>query len=318
MTEQLVDQFRNLVFAHAIGEEKRLKETKLLAHYTSAENALNILTGGELWLRQASMMNDFREVEHGRMCLENALNSPAGKHLAERLNSTFPDLWEELTGHYETMMRNARLTTFLVSFCEHDPGDRMGALSMWRAYGGKAGVALLVDPNFAFADDDVDFAIFSSPVLYGGAPDFLTEFEAFAGRLTTNMDLAAKLPRAAVKAELFNALQFAALSTKHKGFEEEHEWRAFHLPQEVRSDHVQLRAHAIGGIPQIIAALPLRARDELPFPYTLDQCISRVIIGPSPHAIEMGHAFMLKMQELGFNQPSDRVSFSDIPLRQGS
>ncbi len=39
------------------------------AHYTSAEVAVSILKNKSVWLRNASVMNDFNEIEHGLNCL---------------------------------------------------------------------------------------------------------------------------------------------------------------------------------------------------------------------------------------------------------
>jgi hypothetical protein len=36
-----------------------------LVHYTSAENALNIIKSEQFWLRDVRCMNDYSEVEHG-------------------------------------------------------------------------------------------------------------------------------------------------------------------------------------------------------------------------------------------------------------
>ena len=47
-----------------------------LVHYTSVENAYRIITGRQVWLRNASMMNDFSEIEHGISCLNAAWGSP--------------------------------------------------------------------------------------------------------------------------------------------------------------------------------------------------------------------------------------------------
>ena len=41
-------------------------------HYTNAEAAMNILHTKEIWMRESSCMNDFREVVHGLSCLEAA------------------------------------------------------------------------------------------------------------------------------------------------------------------------------------------------------------------------------------------------------
>ena len=45
-------------------EELKSRGNKLV-HYTSSDNAVNILNGKELWMRNPSIMNDYSELQHG-------------------------------------------------------------------------------------------------------------------------------------------------------------------------------------------------------------------------------------------------------------
>lgn len=40
-----------------------------IAHYTTAETALQIIQNRTFWLRNATLMNDYSEIEHGDACL---------------------------------------------------------------------------------------------------------------------------------------------------------------------------------------------------------------------------------------------------------
>lgn len=57
----------DVLFGYALSRTTELGTKNLkLAHYTSAENALNIINGETMWLRNAGVMNDHSEIEHGR------------------------------------------------------------------------------------------------------------------------------------------------------------------------------------------------------------------------------------------------------------
>jgi len=45
---------------------------------------MKILETGTIWMRQASCMNDYMEVQHGTDCLAAAWNGEDGKRLAKR------------------------------------------------------------------------------------------------------------------------------------------------------------------------------------------------------------------------------------------
>jgi hypothetical protein len=48
------------------GATERLQSGQtMLVHYTSAENALNIIRSEQFWLRNVRCMNDYSEVQHG-------------------------------------------------------------------------------------------------------------------------------------------------------------------------------------------------------------------------------------------------------------
>src|SRR3546814_3829575 len=62
------------MYQHVAGRFEMLKSTnRKIAHYTSAENAMNIISGKTIWLRNAALMNDFMEIRYGKQCLVAAL-----------------------------------------------------------------------------------------------------------------------------------------------------------------------------------------------------------------------------------------------------
>src|SRR5690349_1751975 len=121
------------------------KDRKLIAHYTTAETAMKIIDGRSIWLRNAGVMNDYAEIEHGRAVMEPVLLGPLGNRFRELLNGVNEGLGQRLYQRYSDHCKHARETVFMVSLAEHDPVDDIGKLSMWRAYGGRmSGVALLL------------------------------------------------------------------------------------------------------------------------------------------------------------------------------
>jgi len=56
----------NIFFKERIQSVKGATDSKVLfAHYTNATSALSIIRNKSLWMRQASDMNDFSEIEQG-------------------------------------------------------------------------------------------------------------------------------------------------------------------------------------------------------------------------------------------------------------
>jgi hypothetical protein len=91
----------NVLFGYALSRTTELGTKNLkLAHYTSAENALNIINGQTMWLRNAGVMNDHSEIEHGRGILHAALELPTlGGRLYPILDRAHAGLAERIAGH---------------------------------------------------------------------------------------------------------------------------------------------------------------------------------------------------------------------------
>lgn len=75
-------------------------------------------------------------------------------------------LVEELLSTWNDKKVSTKRLTYIASFAEIDRADTLGRLSMWRAYGGRAGVALCLNPKLLEEETD-DLSVFHSPVLYG-------------------------------------------------------------------------------------------------------------------------------------------------------
>jgi hypothetical protein len=289
-----------------------------LAHYTSAENALNIISGQTMWLRNAAVMNDHSEIEHGRSILEATMGMrPLGELLLQILDSAHNGLATRITEHVQKQRGQTRNRIFMVSLSETEAADRLGRLSMWRAYGGKTSGAALIFNGEVFADAQQQLMAFASPVLYGDYEQFAPQLKAVIDNLEREPHLLCNVPIDIAFNTISTALDFAILSIKHLGFEEEREWRIIHQPFQYTSAHVKEKVTSVAGTPQLIYELPLMNCPGLNMPeLSLDQLLYRVIVGPSVHPETTRQALVEALRVKGVRAPEARVVISDIPLRQ--
>lgn len=207
------------------------KNNKRFVHYTSAEVALSIIDKREVWMRKSTMMNDSKEILHGRKCLESALASKSGKTLESCLSSVFPKIFEEIQEQLRRWAPVICFDTYLTCISEHeDVEDEHGRLSMWRAYGQNNGVAIVMK-NSPFLEDSDALRIYTSPVAYLTESQFESDFQKICINLENIKDDLGELDEDTVKAYLFNSFQFAMICTKHPGFLEEKEWRLIYCPK---------------------------------------------------------------------------------------
>lgn len=306
----------DLVFRYASARQDNLiKERLTLAHYTSAEVAAQILLKQNIWMRNASSMNDYMEVTFGSECLKTALGDHRDRFTAA-LEAVRPNLANQVLEWLDRAGFNHQHHTYLTSMSEHDPDDELGLLSMWRAYGGAvAGVALVFNTDFLAIDTNA-LAAWSSPVVYG-KPAFLNAFEQTVEGFEQNRDLLRSVDPDSLKSIIFNALQFAILSTKHIGFQEEREWRVIHLPRESASAWVEPTFETVRGKPEVVYHLPLANQVGMNLPQIdLNRLLHRVIIGPCLNPYQVASTFEDILRFLKIENPGERIRISHIPLRQ--
>ena len=289
-----------------------------LAHYTSAEAGFRIISGKEVWLRNALLMNDFSEIQHGLSCLQQAWVSPSGEALQQWLDQVEPGFSNRLVEIFDTHAGGFKVATFMMSLSEHDDDeDELGRLSMWRAYGGASGVALVLNPTiFATATDELK--AYSAPVTYENASQFISSFESWVNRITAKGEQLAAIERVQLLNLFFYTFRMFVLCTKHPGFREEREWRVFHSPLvDGSSAWLRKEIEVLRGVPQEIIKISLRNEETLGV-IGLDPAglVNRVIIGPSQNPVPTYHALHTAMAAVGIDDPSQRLWMSEIPLRQ--
>lgn len=220
------------------------------AYYTTASTALQILRGGEIWMRNTMVMNDFSEVEHGLSCVVKAYRSSAGATLKVLLEQQYNGISAEIEQLFNAWIPGFRRDTFVLCLSEHPPEeDRHGRLSMWRAYGGDAGVAIVVNGDVLFRPSNA-LAAYSSPVAYLDEDSLEHELAAVASGMAQNTSLLQQLGRDGTKTAIFHMLRYAAVCTKHPAFAEEREWRVVASPALESSPLLPVHIETIAGIPQ--------------------------------------------------------------------
>lgn len=287
------------------------------AYYTTADVAASVLTREQLWLRNTRVMNDSTEVEHGFACLNAAYKSPHGVKLKSILDECFPGLAQEVEALFNYWLPRIRTESFIACVSvHHDSEDKNGRLSMWRAYGGRAGVALVLNGEPLFSPADV--GVNTSPVAYFGEGQFQASFEAIVDRLDASRSDIQRLGREKVKSSIFNMFRFAALATKHPGFAEEQEWRIVAAPSMYTppSSLIEESFENVRQVPQKVIKLNLKDHPEQGLVgVNLNDFLNRIIIGPCdfPHVI--ADTFLDILKKKGIQDAAERIVVSDIPLR---
>ena len=265
-------------------------------------------------------MNDFVEVHYGLSRLfETYHRSEAGNKFKSVLDYLFEGLRTEIENLFDNWTWHLRTDTYFTCVSEHKPEeDPFGRLSMWRAYGGTNGVALVMNnaPFQDLAPSDV-LKIYGSPVAYFEGKEFTERFGEVVNSIENEADLLKQRDRDEIKARIFKMLAYGAVCTKHPGFAEEIEWRVIHFPWWEKSAHLIKEIEVVQGVPQPVYKIPLIDIPEKGLHgITIPALFDRIIIGPTRDPLAMREAFTDLLGQSGVDQPAKKIFVSDIPLRQ--
>jgi hypothetical protein len=311
-------RFHELFLPSAFAKRAALPANRRFVHYTSAENAISIIKSKRLWMRNARVMNDYRELQEGHDTI-NKLFKEADRRtrFAAALDSCYPGMTAETFARFDEWWRNLNMDTYITSISEHDPSeDRHGRLSMWRAYGGassKIALVLKMPDPFAATPLHVNFM----PALYWTEEEFGSEIDRVISNVTNNKDFLPSYTRAEAINAVALSLIILVISVKHVAFSEEKEWRLAHLPSIVPSSFLEKTVETINGIPQIVHKIPLVNNDaEGITQVSIYEVLKKVIIGPSPYPRTMYDAFIELFKAEGFPPAlCPIVDASSVPLR---
>lgn len=296
-------------------------------HYTSAEAAMSIADNRTVWLRNARLMNDFSEIEYGLERLFTTYRGALGDRLRRCVDLVAEGLVDEIGDLLFRRWNPSSVDhTYLMSLSEHagpqaEHEDVHGRLSMWRAYGGRASVALVMNSAPFLAECDVITAV-TSPVLYADQERFNIEFERIVSGLEKLSPHLPSFGREALHDGLFFAFHCAILSTKHPGFCEEREWRIIYSAKIYPCENIDRNrsVRSVRGVPQIVHELPLR---DIPddgerrglYGAEIPALLDRVIIGPSEDGRIVQEAVIDILKCLEVQDAANKVVVSGIPLR---
>lgn len=305
--------------SNSLGRVAQALEAKTrFVHYTNADTAMKFLRNKEVWLRKSSNMNDSMEVEHGFNCL--AASYRKHKPMFEPdFEALYPGICDKIENYFEDWLPTYRSGTFIACVSEHSEHEnQMGRLSMWRAYGGNAGVAIVMKGDVFHRPVSSDaLKAYTSPVAYLDTHAFEVEFVKLIAAIKNNTTVLTAIGEEQFFACVTNAFRYATICTKHPGFLEEREWRVIYSPAIEKSDIIEETIESIVGIPQKVCKLPLIDKPERGLSgLALPQLIDRVIIGPCHYPEEISEAFVHLMDSAGIVDAASKVVISDIPLRQ--
>lgn len=289
------------------------------AHYTSAEAALSILKTKRIWMRNTTCMADYREVQHGWNILLGYFDKARTQEFAAAIDTCAPGAAIEAINLFNGWWNNRLgLNIFVASLSEHDRSeDRHGRLSMWRAFGTSSAtrVAIIIKiPGYSGGAEALNIQF--SPVAYLETEEVHGIIREVADNAMKEAEFLRSLDRQTVTAYLFHMLFAGVTCLKHRGFDEEREWRAIYAPQIFHSDLVEQSIEIVSGVPQHVQKLPL---DQSVSPalagldlYTM---LERVIIGPSRYPWVLYQAFVQVLKDAGVADADNKVWVSDIPIR---
>lgn len=293
-----------------------LSRNMRFVHYTSADVAMRIFQTQQVWMRNATCMNDFMEIEHGFECLNAAYKNQREK-FQKTFDSLFPDFSKKLQDSFNDWLPHFRSDTYLACVSEHDDKeDELGRLSMWRAYGGDAGVAIVMK-GLPFLTHSDALKAHTNPVAYLSKEEYSLEFSKFLDGIQANAKIVKDLGEERALAHVFEAFRYATMCTKHVGFHEEREWRIIYSPAYEKSDRIVSGIESIRGTPQPVCKIPLKdVPAEALIGIEIPKLVDRVIVGPTRHPLVIREAFVALLNDAGVTEAQSRVFVSDIPLRQ--
>lgn len=291
------------------------KNNSRFAYYTTADTAIKVIRNCELWFRNATVMNDFSEISYGLGLIQDTFSGPVGKRFREAVEDIFEGTISQVEELLKGWMHDWEFETYIACISEHDgTEDRSGRLSMWRAYGDTA----LIVNNTPFLSETDRLGVFSASVMYLSKEGY----EVRLGQITDAILINRKYLHSLGQQTLVNYIQhmlfFTAIATKHPGFSEEKEWRIFYRPNQQHSKVMEKRIEVLGGVPQVVYALPLKDDPEnglhgADIPSLLD----RIIVGPTDYPYVAVQAFRYVLEEAKVENHIEKVVSSDIPLRTG-
>lgn len=174
------------------------------------------------------------------------------------------------------------------------------------------GLVLKKEPFFS---NPLTFPAFTSPVLYALDDEFYTQFVEFVDHIERNLEVISKIDRDIVYRNMASAGLSGALSTKHKGFAEEREWRVIADIHQVDNHFLRISTEVVHGLPQRVLKIDLKDHGPDEIDISIPMLLEKIIIGPTEHPQTIYDAFRDVLTDAGLPDAGNRITASGIPLR---
>jgi hypothetical protein len=287
-------------------------------HYTSAASGHLILKNRQFWLRNARLMNDYSEIRHGMTLLRFMMDDSSGRLLIDRLATIEPSLPARFFEAINNWDKVFHYGSYMGCLSEHQPADdQYGKLSMWRAYGGEAGAALILNAEHLIGLPS-DRGVVLYPVLYSQGKEIATELAEFADCLDARRSQMQACPLDDVLEFCVDWFRITGCTTKHPAFAEEKEWRLLALHRHTRVNPLlPLEVEVIRGVPQNVIKLSLTHQTEpVDFDLSVPRLLKKILIGPCDDPDQIMQALAHDMRNAGVPNDMAHASTTGIPLRR--
>ncbi len=293
-------------------------QTPLLAHYTSISNFDCIIDGEELWFSNPLNMNDSDELIFGMN--QGAAEFKRNEALIKACGNeeVFGRLLRRLDHHFNYFDKNHVLDTYISCFSRHDKDDFDGSLSMWRGYGGDGGgISFVIDTKKI--EPNENSPIILAPVNYATNEE---RIEWIKLRINQLAKLLATLDKSnevldSIASNWIERLKVFSLFTKHKGFQEEKEWRFVYLSDRDSGAHFQsmfgYNVSNKGVEPKLKLKIDKISSNSSSL--TLESLIDRVILGPTNSSVLSMRSVARMLIINGKGALAKKVYASSIPYR---
>lgn len=272
-------------------------------HYTSAEAALKIIKSKSLWMRNATCMADYREVQHGFTILQKFFSAEDKlKMFTDSVNVCANGAADEAISLFNGWWNSIQFNTFIASISEHDAGeDYHGRLSMWRAFGGNPARVALVFNVPLVSKAAINLHLRFCPVAYLTDDEQKDLIPEVVKNICKDVQFLQSVDKQEMVSWIFSMLLVGVTCLKHEGFREEREWRVVHCPDfDVKSKLITSSVETINGIPQLVYKLPLdKSVDPILEDIDFSKIFDRLIIGPSQYPVAMSAAFVNALSQIG-------------------
>jgi hypothetical protein len=319
VTDETISALFGELYTDFLNEAWTKGERPLLAHYTSIQVLEKIFCNEEIWLSNPLFMNDLGEMKFG---FNAGLNRFASNPIIDEACGSDERAAEVRRGYlyyYQQYDKEHALNVYVFCASKHEPSDYDGRLSMWRAYGGNgAGVSIVFNTASISALAESPLSI--AKVRYASTEEcneYIDQKIQQWSRIVASYSIPTDKLYLAVY-QLFYFIELFALTTKHKGFAEEEEWRLIYMPdrdtKKLLTDRFDYTVTGRGVEPKLklkIAPSPGIADS----PLSLASLLDRIILGPSVSSPLARNSACRMLEKLGKMEFVDKVFSSSIPLR---